>query len=330
MQHFNQAYVASIGTGLFKPTFHPKIYLFKGAGRGIAYIGSNNLTVGGLETNAETYTKIQFALPQEQAILDDVLRCWTESLTISLPLTQTLINEFVASRKVLDEAAMRSSRRTVTLAATATPLPPPPQFPNFRPVPPSSLPRENFGGTRTTTSRPARRGAAVAAVAVAPTNQVEQSIEALVIQITPHHNGEILLSKLAVDQNHDFFGWPFTGLTVPKKSTNPSYPQRTPDPIVNIRVYNNLGNIIVTHSGFGLNTVYYSTKSEIRITVPSNVVANTPAYSIMVMKISDSSGVDYDIDVYTVGSAQFNQYLAVCNQTMPSGGNAQARRFGWI
>lgn len=340
LQYFNQAYVASIGTGLFKPTFHPKIYLFSGATRGIAYIGSNNLTVGGLESNAETYIKIQFSLPLEQPILDDVLRCWTESLTISIALTTAIINELVASRKVLDEASMRISRRVTTSPPTgaAAPPPPPPAFPDFRPVPPSSLPRENFrtrtvSAARTTRARTTRSATSAPALAVAATtttNLVEQSIEALVIQIIPHHNGEVFLSKLAVDQNHDFFGWPFTGATVPKKATNPSYPQRTPDPIVNIRVYNNLGNVIITHSAFALNTVYYSTKSEIRITVPQNVVTNAPAYSIMVMKVSESAGVDYEIDIYTTGSDQFNQYLAVCNQTMPSGGSAQARRFGWI
>src|SRR5688500_13213873 len=34
-------------------TFHPKIYLFKGPMQAHAFIGSNNLTVGGMEKNFE-------------------------------------------------------------------------------------------------------------------------------------------------------------------------------------------------------------------------------------------------------------------------------------
>ena len=51
----------------------------------------------------------------------------------------------------------------------------------------------------------------------------------LVIQVTPHHNGEIHLSKIAVNQNPTFFDYPFTGMTVPKKAGNPTYPQRVPE-----------------------------------------------------------------------------------------------------
>ncbi len=39
---------------------------------------------------------------------------------------------------------------------------------------------------------------------------------------------------------------------------------------------------------------------------------------------------DYDIEIYTLGSVQYNAYLAVCNQTMPSGGKKVPRRFGWL
>src|SRR5205085_2252108 len=88
------------------------------------------------------------------------------------------------------------------------------------------------------------------------------SSEALVIQIVPHHNGEVFLSKIAVNQNPGFFGFPFRGITTPKIARNPSYPQRVPDPVVNITVYDAAGNVTLTRTAFELNTVYYSTKSE--------------------------------------------------------------------
>ena len=140
----------------------------------------------------------------------------------------------------------------------------------------------------------------------------------------------IFLTIFILVTNPTFFGWPFTGQTIPKKSSNPSYPQRTPDPIVNIFVYNTQSVNIITIPNFSLNTVYYSTKSEIRITVPSNVVQNTPHYSIMVMRESNIQGIDYDIYIYPPRSTEFTQYLTICNQSMPTGGKSTSRRFGWI
>src|SRR5207244_789767 len=141
--------------------------------------------------------------------------------------------------------------------------------------------------------------------------------EALVMQVRPHHNGEIFLSKRAIDQDPAFFGWPFIGRSTPKKSTNPSYPQRVPDPVVDIRVINAAGAELARHDRWALNTVYYSTKHEIRITVPPSVCRALPDFSILVMRLGAS--IDYEMDFYMPGSADYTTYLNTCNQTMPSG-----------
>ena len=162
-------------------------------------------------------------------------------------------------------------------------------------------------------------------------NSSSAGTQALVIQIVPHHNGEVFLSKGAANQNPAFFGWPFTGQTIPKKPENPSYPQRTPDPVVDLKVYDPSGKLVIRHATFNLNTVYYEKKSEIRITVPPDVVKAVPAGSVMVMRqAAEQQNLDYDVDIYVKGSPQYNEYLGVCNQTMPSGGKAKARRFGWL
>ena len=155
--------------------------------------------------------------------------------------------------------------------------------------------------------------------------------KALVIQIVPHRNGEVFLSKIAINQNPSFFGYPFTGATTPKKPTNPSYPQREPDPVVNITVFDSLGEALTQLRRFALNTVYYRTKAEIRITVPPGVVRNTPAYSILVIRQApDEANHDYDMEIFPPGSSAFEEYLGVCNQSLPSGGKNQARRMGWL
>jgi HKD family nuclease len=170
--------------------------------------------------------------------------------------------------------------------------------------------------------------AAVAAAAVAATSATT-SADTLVIQIKPHHNGEIFLSKLAVDENPAFFGFPFTGWTTPKKVTNPQYPQRIPDPIANIVVYGAGAVPVLVLSYRALNTVFYKTKTEIRITC-SELVPVVPDYSIMVMRLADPGATtDYEIEIYRPDSPSYALWLAACNQTMPGGGK-QPRKFGWL
>lgn len=321
---FDNTYIAKVGAGAFRPTFHPKIYFFLGPNRALIYIGSNNMTLGGMETNAESLIKLELTLPADNADLSQALRCWTDTLTICLPLNRTLLGQLVADQFVIDELQMRKNRATNrganTGRATSTI-----NFPAFNVIPPSSLPRTISTPIR---PRPARTTAA-AVPANAPNLNVSNT-QALAIQITPHHNGEILLSKVAVNQNPTFFGWPFTGSTSPKKVSNPSYPQRIPDPVVNIIVYDIPGNVILSHTNYNLNTVFYEIKAEIRITVPQNVIQNTPDLSMMVMRESSVVGVDYDIYIYPPTNQDFINYLAVCNQTMPSGGKSTARKFDWI
>ena len=147
----------------------------------------------------------------------------------------------------------------------------------------------------------------------------------------PHPNGEVFLSKNAVNQNQDFFGWPFTGTTTPKKATNRPYPQRLPDPVVSIRVVDDAGATVVQHPKVNLNTVYYTPKSEIRVTVPQDVIRSTPPFSILLLS-ADPEGLvyDYHLTFYVEGSLEYQGLLACCDQTMPSGGLPRARRFGWV
>lgn len=203
------------------------------------------------------------------------------------------------------------------------------RFRRVYPKPPSPIPKETFSTAQQANAAPHEQPTTHRAPA---TPAATVSSEALVIQIVPHHNGEVFLSKIAVNQNPSFFGFPFTGATTPKIASNPSYPQRVPDPVVNITVYDGVGNVAVTKTAFGLNTVYYSTKSEIRITFSPDLVAAIAPYAIMVIRRTDEAH-DYDIDVFNPAkkpSTRYQQYLNACNQKMPSGGKAQARRMGWL
>jgi hypothetical protein len=331
LDHFSESFVVHAGSSAFSPTFHPKMYLFSGKERALAFIGSNNLTVGGTETNLECFIKLELSLPTEKDLWTELVACWDDTVKAGSPLDANLLASLLSSGMVLDESQMhRSAAARSPTAGTSTSGRPP--FPALRVQPPSPIPMASLS------ARPAKtkRGAAAAPTSAAPTPSQPLSIgaQALVIQISPHRNGEVFLSKRAIDQNPAFFGWPFTGRTVPKKPTNPSYPQRTPDPVVDLKVFNAKGALAVRHSFFRLNTVYYERKHEIRITVPPDVVKAVPAAtlaSLMVMRqAAQADALDYDIEIHVKGSPQYDEYLRVCNQKMPSGGRTKGRKFGWL
>jgi len=325
ISRFTNTYIAHVQAGAFNPTFHPKIYHFEGDDISRLYIGSNNLTVGGIESNSETNVCLDFKHNEDQALLDNAHDIWDSTLTFSKVLDEQLLSQLVASGMIVSEKAMRKSRAIAKKVASEeqgeaekTVI----DFPRIKIVPPSALPKSTFTPSRQAATQPQVEQERVSLVAA--------STEGLVIQISPHQNGEVFLSKLAVDQNRAFFDFPFIGRTTPKIPSNPSYPQRDPDPIVDINLFNTTGASSLSIEGYGLNTVFYEAKSEIRITVPQEIVHATPPFSILVMSRLEEVDKDYILDIYVPGSVQYESYLASCNQQMPSGGNAQPRLFGWL
>ena len=297
-------------------TFHPKIYMFVGATKATVFVGSNNLTVGGTETNFEAAMRLDFLLPADQTAFQPFLDCWAELLPAKCPatkaLTSALLAQLVSDGVVLDEAAIQRNRVAAMASKAAAPRAP---KSGLVVRPPSALPAKKAISTTT---------APAAATPALPVS----TPQGLAIQIKPHLNGEIFLSVTAALQNPSFFRWPFTGATVPKKAGKPPYPQLSPDPIVNITVYGAAVAPVLALNSYALNTVYYAAKSEIRVTA-SPLVGTVPDYSIMIMRTSDVPGIDYEIVVHRPDSPEFAAWLAACNQTMPGGGQAP-RKFGWF
>ena len=307
-------------------TFHPKIYLFVGSTRADAFVGSNNLTVGGTEKNFESAVHLQLSLPADNSSLDIVNRVWDELMPPSCPatklLTPVLLAKLEADGIVADEAALHSRGGGSDAARLGRGHSAPRSGLNVQPE--SPLPRNTLSHAKTAKAAKAQPSAAPAPAPAAQPGMVR----GLAIQIKPHHNGEIFLSVSAALQNPAFFYWPFTGATVPKKANNPSYPQLTPDPVVNIVVYGAAAAPVLILPKYDLNTVYYATKSEIRVTA-SPLVSVVPEYSIMIIEPSSELGMTWEVEIHRPDSPEYSSWLGVCNQSMPGGG-AQPRRFGWF
>lgn len=325
-------------------TFHPKLYLFYGDQRAVVLIGSHNLTLGGTELNFEGGIRLEFdrSQPDDEQLFQEALSSWISLLPdvcgATRLLDESLVNEFEAGGLLLDEDAPAATQQGRDADAEDTPGALTGWIPDFYVKPPSSVPKAMLRTRRSRREtiapglqRPKK--ADKRPVGIVDAAMRAPAVEALVIEIVPHHNGEIFLSADALHQNEKFFGMPFTGWTTPKKTGNPAYPQRVPDPIVDITVYDNAGVPMpaLNRHAFRLNVVAYTRRSEIRITVPPELARAIPPYSILVMsKAAESDLLDYQMDIYAPGSAQHDNYLAVCNQTLPSGGKARARKMGWL
>ena len=97
---------------------------------------------------------------------------------------------------------------------------------------------------------------------------------------------------------------------------------------MDITVIGKYGQTLLSLHQYDLNTVHYEPRGEIRITA-SPLVSVVPEYSIMIMEEDDDQNLDYKIVVHTPDSPEYDQWLATCNQSMPSGGKAP-RKFGWF
>jgi hypothetical protein len=293
------------------------------------FVGSNNLTVGGTETNFEASIRLDFSLPSDAAALAPFTNLWDELMPPNCPATNalstTILEGLIADGVVPDERTMRLTNGAIGSSGKTAPRAPRSRLPV---VPPSALPPKPTKARQAKTGiapAPMTKKAPVSGPAVPPSSSAAQ---ALAIQIKPHHNGEIFLSVTAALQYPSFFSFPFNGRTTPKRAGNPSYPQLTPDPIVNIEVFGASNTPILTRTAYALNTVYYEKKSEIRITA-SPLVGVVPDYSVMIISKSSVTGIDYEITIHTPSSPDYGAWVATCNQQMPSGGSTP-RRFGWI
>jgi HKD family nuclease len=106
-----------------RATFHPKIYLFESENDSNLFLGSNNLTDGGLYTNYEATTQYLFSFPDDiseyQRILQSLQKFLNPTGPCVLPLNAQLIETLSALGILLTEADARRSRRIRNATPTA-------------------------------------------------------------------------------------------------------------------------------------------------------------------------------------------------------------------
>lgn len=143
-------------------TFHPKLFVLKGATSAAVLIGSNNLTAGGLYNNYElaTLVELDLSIADDKTFLDEVENLFTSycsTNTVSSRVNTQLLNQLLKDGLLSDETrpdprprvgsvSGGSSRRSRSRNQFATPPPLPTKFAKMlqrkvptglRPVPPA-------------------------------------------------------------------------------------------------------------------------------------------------------------------------------------------------
>jgi HKD family nuclease len=367
LRNFSEAYVYHVrGAG----TFHPKLYLATGPTRAHLYVGSSNITPGGLFTNDEVSLEVEFALPEDDAesgLVDAhsyIARLRADD-AVCLRLDEQLIERLVGDPRYRVSGNERRTRPPIgaplpegmeeddvdeTGEQAAEGADTPPVFgtsQRTRPGAPALSPEaraelaelEDEEGAEAP-EQGEEPGAGAPPVRERRPRVLQEQFDfaagdgahtRLLIQVRPHHNGEVFLSKRAVRQNPEFFGYPFTGETTPHREGNPGYPMRVPDPQVGIVVYDAAARPIVGIDRHSLNLVDYARKGEIRITIPPQPLAEIPQMSLLVLTRDPSPELDYRLEFYPpeCRTPEVEAYRARLTHRMPSGGAAEERRFGW-
>lgn len=311
-------------------TFHPKVYLFDGPTGARSIVGSHNLTAGGLEVNYEAGVAFEFdfAVPTDQAVWTAEFEpAWNDLLPAAhantLPLDGALLAKLVGAGLVLDERVVQAaSRKARSTGSTGAKVPLP--FAGISVIPPTALPASAIPKT------PKSKASGTTAVPAAPATAASMG-SILVIQVNPHQNSEVFLSKRALDQNPDFFGWPWAGTSTPKSGSNTGYPQRIPIPTTLIRAHDQ-NDVVVFEKSLQTLMVFYTKKAEVRVTIGQEALPHVPTYSVVVIRNTDAGLAgpeDFEWDVYPPGSPNHAKFLTACDQTLPGGGGTP-RKMGWL
>lgn len=324
-------------------TFHPKVFLFRNADWARMWVGSGNLTQGGLYNNYEAGIGASLDLKQAEHahLLGQIEAALDEWSDDALPQCQlldpTLLGRMHLPGQLPREAELRRESRTargsrrsgggrqrrgVFAAPAAPPEPPPtpeplpplpaaPVSPNLPPPsPPSSppIPPRGRGGM----ARATRRPSGIHSV--------------FYIIVNPRQKTEIHLCKAALTDDPGFFNYPFTGRTAPRQRGGATHPEADPRPIVDIEVYDDSGSLIASERSHALKVWEYPPKSEFRIHPPERLRSVVQDGSILVMTRDPADGLDYTLEFYPPGAPQYGALAAMCTIPVPGRGG---RSYGW-
>ena len=303
-------------------TFHPKVYLFKSAAAAEVFVGSGNLTEGGLFTNYEASLRLSLDLtdPKQAAVLQSlerVLDSWSDLSTgAALVLDEALLARITGLGLVPSEALAVSEPGDVERETRSRPIGLPfaargeyraPPFPR-----PGAVPE------------PATAEAVQAAPGPAPPSLVStfgaagfvmtlQQTDVGVGQLTTgasRRSPEIFIPLAARDADPDFWSWP-AGF-VP----DPGRPGKLDRRGVRVR----LGSETIS-----MNMMTWPDKHDFRLRSEALRSAGNVGDVLRMEKVEPGGGYEYYVEVVPQGTSQHPVYLSLCRQPVRN----SRKRYGY-
>lgn len=318
-------------------TFHPKLYFIEAADRADLFVGSNNLTDGGLYTNYEGAVHVEYGLPQDKTLLDNAKQELNRFLSPTMPIARKLDAVYLAKLLVHpaipseEEARKRKAAAGKAVADIATPT----LFGTEDLLGAPALPKEvldvileevaNQIEVYKKASRRTAKGAKgekkIAKINVlARPPSVQLYPRAFYMQIVKTADktipGEQRIPLEAVAAAREFWHWPVAY----SKSVNPRKGKVKPGG--KDRVYYNfrsrwriqqVGNS-KNNKVKDIRLYFYENSSDFRF-YSRDVATWGRANDIVRITLSDEPGVVYDCQLAKQGTTQHSDWSALCTQT---------------
>lgn len=307
-------------------TFHPKLYLFEiQQKRAVAFLGSSNLTAGGLYTNYEANLGIELDLTvkTDRQLYENILSAFTSFTDLATgnakKLNVTVLKELTRARKLADETLGTGKIKV----RGKIPIKEAQMFPPT-PVPPAPSIHHSLKGlipkiTQTGGSRIVRE----ALKDFHPWKMFVMTLGERDARQLTGYSRDVFIPLAARDFDPGFWGWP-AEFGVASKATVGSYSERR----VNMLVRPVAAQVQVVQ---GVRLYYYDKKHEFRLNC-GRLIAGAKAGDILMIQKSPTQtffeGRNYEFEA-TVIPPKYSAYKAFekeCKNQVPG----SPKRWGYL
>lgn len=343
--HSCPLYIVKNPRGVASTTFHPKLWqLQDGTDETVVFIGSGNLTAGGLFTNYEASVELVADAASDPAFVADTNAYFARIMDVTrkdvLLVTQPSLQELHDTGDLPSEAEIRRyNKASGSMRGAARPGKAPASTKLFGGVDPPVAPIAPPGPplTRVTIKRAASTfgpsGSASVTTGAAPAPAYSPvPLHGVFYGHLKHANTtEIYLFKKALDEDPAFWGAPFRGVTSPKRASSVPQPQPEPLPLVSITVFDSSGSILHQVSDHPLKWWTYtngpSANSDFRVTFPAPFLPDIEDMSVLVITRNPPAypGLEFTLEVFPPGHSGYGALNAKCIEVVPN----SPRRYGW-
>jgi HKD family nuclease len=292
-------------------TFHPKVYLFENATCAECFIGSGNLTEGGLFTNYEAFVQMRLdnGNVDDQKILAHlhrILDTWTDSSQgMALKLTPALVQELVDKGLVPTEAQIAQVTGEAEAKVRGSAKESRGENPFASKRVPAAPKVASLSKQKVEKKKESKKSAGSAAVQVDGLTGFFMTLQQTDVgkgQTTrgaSKRSPEIFIPLAARDANPSFWGWNALFRQDPSK---PGKYDRT-----NVRMMLR-GHVI------HVNMMTWPDKSDFRLRNAELRDTGKIGDVLRIMKADGKAGFDYSVEIIESSSPEYATYVAMCDK----------------